>query len=649
MKLKNINIANKNILNVLMVCSIALITFLAYKDILSYFFTGLDSLNLIEEGRFQSLSDVLKLFFRPMTQEFAWYRPLAELSYGIDYFIWGLNPFGFQLMQLLLHISVSILVFFFARFLLNGKDDISAWLCALIFSLHPIHVEVIPVTARRNDMIITLFILPSLMLFMKYFTSGLRRRSYLLLSIFFYALALLTKELAVIVPVMIFSYVFIFSFTDNASFVKTFIYSLKRCIPYLAITVAYLLWRMHILSGMGGYASSFGESRGILTLTYSGFDIVFSYFQDLIYPVDFLRLDLLFDPFTTIFRQTVFVLALLVAFMGLCFYRKKVFDIMCCEENRIINNIKILLMTVMISSVISILMYPIISPSINSVIQQSYIGKGLEILSKAMSNVGSHTVETYFYKARDIILRPLLFLILFSVICLMGIHKRKKLLEFFICSEHGKLITFLVVWMLIPLGIYIATLTFDHHDMYVSVIPFSMIVSIVLCGSYRTVLQGIRKSRASSYSLKISFQNTNILKLIVIAAMAISLFLYSPLLKKYGEWEATGTISREILEKLSNIITELPDNAVIYLVDFPSGIASYKKLIPHSREVGYYAEFSIESWIVMTYPDRRIKVHINSKRELSDYPDDIKLQLDYISDNNVIINIIYNKEETHNL
>lgn len=645
MKLKNNNIVNKNILNVLMVCSIALITFLAYKNILRYYFTGLDSLNLIEEGRFQSLSDVMKLFFRPMTQEFAWYRPLAELSYGIDYFIWGLNPFGFQLMQLLLHISVSILIFFFARFLLNGKDDISAWLCALIFSLHPIHIEVIPVTARRNDMIITLFILPSLMFFIKYFVSGLRRRSYLLISILFYAFALLTKELAVIVPVMIFTYVFIFYFTDNASFVKTFMYALKRCIPYLAITVAYLLWRMHILSGMGGYTSSFGESRGILTLTYSGFGIVFSYFQDLIYPVDFLRLDLLFDPFTTIFRQTVFVLALLIAFMGLYFYRKKVFDMMLCEENRIIKNIKILLMTLMISSVISILLYPIISPSINTVIQQSYVGKGPEILSKAMSNVGSYKVETYFYKARDIILRLLLFSLFLSVICFMGIHKRKKLLESFSCSEHGKLITFLVVWMLIPLGIYIATLTFDHHDMYVSVIPFSMIVSIILCGSYRTFLHGIKKSQSLFCSPIKYFQNAKIVELIVLTAMSTTLFLYSPLLKTYGEWEATGKISREILEELSNIIPRLPDNAIIYLENFPSGITYYKEIIPHAREVGYYAEFSIESWIVMTYPDRRLKVHINSKRELSDYPDDVTLELEYEMDNKVKINIIYNNEK----
>jgi len=621
-----------NTVSVLLVISIALTVFNSYHDILSYFFTGLDSFNLIEEGRFNSFRDFLRLFMRPMTQEFAWYRPLAEFSYGLDYAIWGLNPFGFQLTQLLLHISASIFIFFFARFMLNGQPFI-AWLSALIFAVHPIHVEVIPVTARRNDMIITLFLLPSLMLFIKYFSSGFKKNGYLIFSLSFYALALLTKEIGVILPVLIFFYMVIFSWSDKRSLVNMLTEAIKKCIPYAVVTVIYLVWRAHIVGGIGGYASPSGRSNSVINIVRSLYNICLSYLQDLIYPVDFLRLESIFSPFPTLPKQAIFMSTLFLLFLSLFIFRETILKIIIGKDSKITRILRMLLAITVILSLVSILVYPIVSPYINHVIRQSYNGKGPLFFYRAMENIGTYPVEIYFYKARDIMLRLSLFLLLSSGLFLAVLYKWKKIQEFFLISAQGRLIGFLLIWMLVPLAVYLATVTFDHHDMYISVIPFSLLLSIIFFKSFHSAAQKIKE--------KISFFNPKIIQFMTIVFLIISLFAYSPLARTYGEWEASGKISKMFLDKLATIIPELPKDSVLHIYNFPSSIASYRAEIPHAREVTYYSEATIESWLIMTYPNSRMKVLIESKKELPSYPNNLALEFKQEKDNNVIINILY--------
>lgn len=629
------NRVKNNTITVFIVISICLTVFFSYKDILSYFFTGLDSLNLIEEGRFNSFRDFLGLFIRPMTQEFAWYRPLAEFSYGLDYAIWGLNPFGFQLTQLLLHIFVSAFIFFFVRFMLNGQHVI-AWLSALIFAVHPIHVEVIPVTARRNDMIITMFLLSSLILFIKYFSSGFQKKGYLIFSLFFYAISLLTKEIGVILPVLIFFYVIIFSWSYKKSLVNVLADAVKRCIPYAVMTAIYLIWRVHILGGMGGYTSSSGRTYNVVSIVRSLYNICLSYIQDLVYPVDFFRLNSIFSPFSTSLKQAGFLVALLLLLLFLFVFREAILKMTTNNVSGIMKVLKILLTMTITLSLISILIYPIVSPYINRVIQQSYEGKGPVFLSKAMENIGIYPIEIYLFKARDAILRLSLFVLLLSGVFLIILHHRGRIKEFFLMSAQGRLKSFLLVWIIVPLAIYLITVTFDHHDMYVSVIPFSLILSITLFESLQSATQGIKE--------KISLTNFSVAKFIIIVVLIVSLFAYSPLVKRYGEWDAAGKISKMFLDKLSRIIPELPNDSVLHIYNFPSGIASYRAVIPHAREVTYYGEFSIESWIMMTYPDKHIKVLIQSKTELPHYPANLYLNLKREKDNNVIIDIIYDKQ-----
>ena len=72
-----------------------------------------------------------------MDQLSQFYRPLTSLSYWIDFKIWGLNPAGFHLTNILLHI-MNCLLFFFLLIRL-GIKCLPAFSGGLLFSVFPLH------------------------------------------------------------------------------------------------------------------------------------------------------------------------------------------------------------------------------------------------------------------------------------------------------------------------------------------------------------------------------------------------------------------------------------------------------------------------------------------------------------------------------
>ncbi|MCX5896449.1 MAG: hypothetical protein NTZ51_11560, partial [Proteobacteria bacterium] len=148
-------------INYILLLSITLVAFVTYRDMLGYFFTGIDTLALIETSRIHSLKDVVKILTESMmsdtgfTEFLKYYRPLTMLSYGLDYSLWKLNPFGYQTTDLVLHLLVAIFVFLLVWSLTNG-NQVKAWLSSIIFTTHPILVANVPAISRRADILATL-------------------------------------------------------------------------------------------------------------------------------------------------------------------------------------------------------------------------------------------------------------------------------------------------------------------------------------------------------------------------------------------------------------------------------------------------------------------------------------------------------------
>lgn len=136
-----------------------------------------------------------------MDGNFAIYRPLRNISYLIDYIMFGLNPLGFHFINLLLHVQNIVLVGYLAG-LMTGKRFISIS-CAALFALHPIQTEAVSWIKGRDDLIVTFFYLASLALYVK----GRRGNRYLYWgSVASFAMALFSKETAITLPLIILAY-----------------------------------------------------------------------------------------------------------------------------------------------------------------------------------------------------------------------------------------------------------------------------------------------------------------------------------------------------------------------------------------------------------------------------------------------------------
>lgn len=94
------------------------------------------------------------------------YIPLTTLSFAVEKLIWGMDPRIYHLNNILLHIAVSVLLIPFGCAL--GMSVAAAWLAALIFGLHPMHVESVAWVTERKDVLFALFYLVGLILYLKY-------------------------------------------------------------------------------------------------------------------------------------------------------------------------------------------------------------------------------------------------------------------------------------------------------------------------------------------------------------------------------------------------------------------------------------------------------------------------------------------------
>jgi hypothetical protein len=90
--------------------------------------------------------DNLRAFFSSI--HFDSYLPMTLASYSLDYTFWKSDPFGYHLTQILLHACNSFLVFLILLRVKVGR--LLAFCTALIYAVHPVHVESVVWVAERK-------------------------------------------------------------------------------------------------------------------------------------------------------------------------------------------------------------------------------------------------------------------------------------------------------------------------------------------------------------------------------------------------------------------------------------------------------------------------------------------------------------------
>ncbi len=171
---------------------------IAYIHTISYPFVKWDDYayvvdNKILHGSF--LSAIRHIFTSRMHAN---YFPLHLLSYLIEAKLFGIQPLFFHLTNILLHCANVCLVYkLFSTF--NGYKP--AFIAALIFAVHPVHVESVVWISERKDVLYLFFFLSSYLLLISHFQSGKNR--FLLASALLYCCSLLSKSAAVVFPLIV--------------------------------------------------------------------------------------------------------------------------------------------------------------------------------------------------------------------------------------------------------------------------------------------------------------------------------------------------------------------------------------------------------------------------------------------------------------
>lgn len=129
-----------------------------------------------------------------------YWRPLFLTSYAIDYRIWGLNPFGYHLTNLALHVAVTLLVVAFA--IRTGAGAAEALLAALLFAVHPANSEAVNWVGARVELLCAVFVLPAFWCYEKW-RSRAGGGPWLAVAAALCVCSLLSWEAAIAVPLLL--------------------------------------------------------------------------------------------------------------------------------------------------------------------------------------------------------------------------------------------------------------------------------------------------------------------------------------------------------------------------------------------------------------------------------------------------------------
>src|SRR5437667_2483815 len=188
---------------------IALVTFAAFLPTLqNQFVTWDDAANFLDNPHYRGLAWT---HIRWMwTTHLGHYIPLTWMTLGLDYLLWGMNPFGYHLTSLLLHAANAVVFFFVVHRILTlalpSRSErghalaVAAGLAALVFAIHPLRVESVAWVTERRDVLSGLFYLSAILMYLRACERGARGRGWYWAAVGLFAGALLSKSMVVNLP-----------------------------------------------------------------------------------------------------------------------------------------------------------------------------------------------------------------------------------------------------------------------------------------------------------------------------------------------------------------------------------------------------------------------------------------------------------------
>jgi protein O-mannosyl-transferase len=271
---------------------LSLLTIVLYIGTLHFQFVWDDKPQIVNNPLIRTWSEVPRAFVSDLwyhaSRNQLYYRPLFTTWSTLNYSLFELKPWGWHLGAIIAHILAVIAVFVLARKL--GLEYWTAALSALLFAVHPVHIECVAWVSAVSDSLVTFFFALSFAAFLNSRNSGEGNWiGWRLASLFLLACALLTKEMGVTLCLMVAIYVWLFPRPGASSKLTQ---AIVAALPFGILTFAYVLLRKFALHHVAG---SFDPDHGIADMMLTLPLVLYKYLRILVLPVGLTGL--YYDPY----------------------------------------------------------------------------------------------------------------------------------------------------------------------------------------------------------------------------------------------------------------------------------------------------------------------------------------------------------------
>ncbi len=265
------------------------VVFAAYAPTVGYEFVGDDRYQIVGNPHVQSWHFVGRYFtqhhWSHVDREVPgdYYRPVFLLWLRINHALFGLEPWKWHLAVVVVHMLVTWMLYLLVRRI--TQDEWSAGIAAMIFGLHPVHIESVAWVSGIPDPLAAVFLLGSFLCYLRQRERRDRGATWRAASWALYALALLTKEISVSLPFIVVAYEWILGTSANdlprPSLVRQRAReAIARAVPYLALTAIFLGVRAVVLRGRAYGTLAMPLSTALWTLP----SLVCFYIKHLVWP-----------------------------------------------------------------------------------------------------------------------------------------------------------------------------------------------------------------------------------------------------------------------------------------------------------------------------------------------------------------------------
>lgn len=312
---------------------LGLVTFVLYSGTLSFDFVWDDWPQIVNSPIIRSWSNLPRAFnsdlWYHVTRDQVYYRPLFVAWSMLNFSLFGLRPWGWHLGAVVLHVGAVASVFWLAR-----KLKLEYWtaaLVAVIFALHPLHVEPVAWISAASDTMVAMFSALAFAAFLKARDSaGTKKTVWRIASWALLLCALLTKEMAVTFTALVAVYAWLHPpphpaphhpAKARASLGLRVSIAALDALPYAVVTLVYVFLRHHALLHSTG---QFDASHGIIDVLRTLPLVLAFYLRKLLVPVGLTGL--YYTPYVTsaVFEQVLVPAALLGAVsVGLWYWNRR--------------------------------------------------------------------------------------------------------------------------------------------------------------------------------------------------------------------------------------------------------------------------------------------------------------------------------------